>query len=1357
MQKSEHDGDGEMVKAEKLEFISHNVTEDIGDSTSDCAASLRTEEVQSEVSPISTKPSECEIIAEKELKDSNVLNEPSVRETALVESKVNLLHSDSEEKIKGERVEEVKADVVVSAQLEPTDCGAVQDHNVNESKEQNVMVDEAEPKIYPVELSHELETSDVFTPVESKICESSITSPGHFEINSHVYKEDRVIDDLQVPFHDTDEAEISDLTSKLRNSAVEGEQFQTLAPDASEPHNRFVSIDGPQRGSPVREIENSAKETCHNIPSQPETGEEGLPCRTSSKGKVSDLVANDTAACPVNIDNAQSSRLLVGKDSDNTAKSLSDLSPSKSEWSARKVTEGVKIVLKLKRKSSSDRGEGSTPTTPTSTLQSDFSDIKNTSEDKIESIVRKQHTRREALPEKASSEPPPEVGAITSTPDDGRQRKKRRRNEFDLLNVTERSYHKKKKMKIQSIPESQPGPILDSTDSEISELTGDSASTLGTSASIVDSKLQDFMNVDVKTEFSVQEEPAAVENAPLSSVQPTVPSEQKVEKLVIKRRIPSPTKMKTRGKQNRLWYLFAKQSKSGKAMKKDKSPGAKSSMRMSGTVEELRPMCKPCNVKLIDLIKYLSILSHDSGAPGDSSPKSMIEGNSQEASSENSNPEVATSMTSPLVGTEDDAQIDQESLGDTLTPQSKKRPLPESPDSNSVSEARMVKIPWPSSGSTSPVAKKSKLEPSSEGERQFLSFIMPKAVQEPSTPSGSTTGTPTGPKPVLTRAPVTARKTMKSASSARKSMQSSKSRAVPLESHGLHPMSPVKGRTMKFSCLNCPFTSSIRSVMSQHVYSHADIMPYSCGNCNGWQGSRSSVQSHNKQAHPGMPADIVKNAEICEEDYYITCDASKTSLSETSGLSSSSLSHPQNERLDMPSFRPDQIKTAPAIMKSPDGHQSKGKSVSLLNPAVLTAQVAASKAGIPAKVSKPTLTKSSESESSPVQLVVTTSRPVSTAPVVNVLAQVNPTLVSTPPSPVTAKTPSAKEGTAAKAKIPRRPRIPLLDNVDPNQPYYQCRHCTHASNSLQCIQNHVASKHNGEQCYQCPLCEHTYFKSESAVEKHNAKHHPNETVGLQLQPGFYDVHQKDSERTVLLVETSLSSMKYPDVLSPQGQSPLHVIVSPDGVTVLGTSDTSPASVVSAARSSPQASPAHLQVPIPQPVLSPPPRGPPHKPGSTPPRAVSPQAGHPVTTTPSPPAATSTLQKQTPRVILKVPTVSPPQRAIPNGSHSQTNVPAKLPSAAATGVVPFNRPPVLSSPGKKVAEVGEVLNLSRTENKTLSQTKSPSDVLPTEADPCPVESSSNSSSDVQPKPTPSEPIVSDQVCPRVEGHYIVSYL
>ncbi len=65
------------------------------------------------------------------------------------------------------------------------------------------------------------------------------------------------------------------------------------------------------------------------------------------------------------------------------------------------------------------------------------------------------------------------------------------------------------------------------------------------------------------------------------------------------------------------------------------------------------------------------------------------------------------------------------------------------------------------------------------------------------------------------------------------------------------------------------------------------------------------------------------------------------------------------------------------------------------------------------------------------------------------------------------------------------------------------------------MKTHVEQSHNRERHYVCPLCDLAYCRHEDAMRRHFFKWHPTETVILQLQTGYRDMHNKKQNQPQL--------------------------------------------------------------------------------------------------------------------------------------------------------------------------------------------------------------------------------------------------
>ena len=983
------------------------------------------------------------------------------------------------------------------------------------------------------------------------------------------------------------------------------------------------------------------------------------------------------------------------------------------EWCAKEVKEGKKIVLRLKRKPSLEK-ESSAPTTPTAT------DIEATTMPATSSDQRNPHRRvsgdeKQAVGKQAAlktpevtPKDPPQVGktlAESSPPNervmqenltqgpvketikkgklsDWRRRKKKRRSEIELLNETERPKRRKPDVSAGIEDAQVPNVVNEEAQTCLSE-TSHEEESIASSVPEVESTEVVTECVENKAEEKAAPGMVLPENNLESVPLPTPESEEKLEKLVIKRRIPSPTKMKTRGKQNRLWYLFAKQSKPSKGFLPVEQV---EQVPMRGPVDEMLGLCKPCHVVIVDFIKCLELLKQQKPPTSDANTDVDSASDQLDVEKDQQFPESDSFKL--------DIQLMKQSEDEMVTEQTK-----------SVGDGDLSGDPR----LDVPEAKKPKLEEKSDFEKHFLNFIMPeqrkpvpvldrtaRKTEGDAQPQTSTLGHPTQPKPVLSRSPVTARKSIQGGS------RRGNIRRVPVKQYPLRGQENKKtiqesgtiqgGRIVEktaeqtseqsvkkiadsqkvdpnvclYKCRHCTYTTEVMTMMKDHVYTHLDAVSFTCGHCGAFFSSRSGVIVHNRQDHPALVSHIIKNTDFRVEHHYIELDNGEQSHSgKTYPEQAANASSPGGIAVEKSQGIVEPVPAAGAPHKAVSQAQSVhptpvlSKSVSLLNPAALTAQVNAARVGSSSVLASPVAATSLSTTNQVAPMLAEPHQLVTPKDLTNA---------------VTAEALSKRE----RPKVPRRPRIPLLDNVDPNQPYYQCRHCTYASNGLKTIKTHVHKLHKKEQCYQCPLCELAFYKSGTAMAKHYANKHPGEPVLLKLQPDYYDVHQQDLENPRQTIKQWLSNKGVDETqsrwnsdegISPRGQSPLHIIVSPDRITVMGASEVSPeTSGLVRAKNSPQISPLSSQsgghgspAPAhttfqPRPVLSPPPA---HqsKLYVSPKNVDNGNSGFP-----SPDAAEV---KSVSRVILKVPNISPPVRHTSLGHTSPA-------SSMAT-------PPITSSP------------------------------------------------------------------------------
>ena len=350
-------------------------------------------------------------------------------------------------------------------------------------------------------------------------------------------------------------------------------------------------------------------------------------------------------------------------------------------------------------------------------------------------------------------------------------------------------------------------------------------------------------------------------------------------------------RMTTRGKKNRYWYLFAKQTKM-RAVQDGETDGAP----RSGSVRDMLSVCRPCTVRLVDVLKCLNIgrLTGDCGV---------------------SDNEIETPV------------------GETTEP-------------------------W----------KVARLDPCVPAHEECVGVV--------DGDSSSLTSSATGTSSVRTD-------TSDSPSSCEEADPLGGAR-IP-RTVGVDELLSNRQRSRKprrrFRCNLCAFKTSLRNVMDEHVYTHTNIEPYSCGHCRRSFSTRDGVVTHTRLEHCGQIFNIVRQKDPADGVYY---------------------------------------------------------TVQYVRPRL--------KAPTPASVD---------------------------------------TLL----------------GDGSRV----RPRIPVLDAVNPHQPYYQCKRCTHATNSAVTIQHHVLDIHSSDRRLICPLCDRAYCKTGHGMTKHYKRWHPAAAVQLRYEPDYYEV------------------------------------------------------------------------------------------------------------------------------------------------------------------------------------------------------------------------------------------------------------
>ena len=523
--------------------------------------------------------------------------------------------------------------------------------------------------------------------------------------------------------------------------------------------------------------------------------------------------------------------------------------------------------------------------------------------------------------------------------------------------------------------------------------------------------------------------------------------------------IPSPTRMKTRGKRTNVLSMVqdyiefspekelppvkpkAQELKPQEHKHVEILPDADESSEMdedfierviSGPLEELELYCKPCSVVAVDFIRCLD-LEQLKKSPGSTSPASARSGTSPRVTSP-SFPGASTSTAAVGSGyhmdsstEDDDEDVGEQAEDERVAKKSKSA-------SEKGSDSKKVAPPKETAAETSLTPEKA----TTPYEAQFLSFLNKppekEMAQEP----------PPMEKAVPTVSKGTARKGLP-----RNFPEAAQPQSQPHVQQPQPKPAPGGAQSLqakaKFCCKHCTYSNNSRTVMQEHIYNHTAVVPYSCGYCSAIFGTKSGVMSHNKREHRNSPPIVIKTNEVKEEDFYYEqpSQATQTQKSaQTAGV---------KRKAESPAVQPTQ-KRRPTARKSVARPCAQRNSVvaSLLQSPPITARdrdtpSPASSGSIKMKISFTADKKVKEAT-----LMMTNQRP--TTPNDDAKKSIN--------------------------KVTPRPRIPKFEQVDPNRPYYQCRHCTFATHNLPYIENHVNKEHAADQRYVCPLCDLAYCKFE---------------------------------------------------------------------------------------------------------------------------------------------------------------------------------------------------------------------------------------------------------------------------------------
>ena len=523
--------------------------------------------------------------------------------------------------------------------------------------------------------------------------------------------------------------------------------------------------------------------------------------------------------------------------------------------------------------------------------------------------------------------------------------------------------------------------------------------------------------------------------------------------------IPSPTRMKTRGKRTNILSMMqddylelspekelvpVKRStpavttpdrKSEEPQADDGAPAHEKEYQMeeedfssrviSGTIDELEIYCKPCSVVAVDFIRCLD-LEQLKKSPGSTSPASARGPTSPRLSSPAFNVS-GTSSSAAAINTSYHMDSSTEEEDEELPDQDQK-PTAKDVKCKKVNSKEVEKKVSPSKEMQQ--VSEASLTPekaTSPYEAQFLNFL-----NKPD-PTGFTSTTKPGEPEVKSAESVKDAK--KSKGTARKGLP--RIQQTPSQEPQQPTQETQSGRA-RYCCKHCTYSNNNRTTMQEHIYNHTSVVPYSCGYCSAIFGTKSGVVSHNKREHKNSPPSVIKTNEVTEEDYYYEQPPQVQKVTQATGV---------KRKAESPSLQPAQ-KRRPTARKS------------VVRPVLQSTSVVASLLQSPPIVARDAdgaVTPTSGSLKMKFSLKADRKEAI---------------LMSGPNNA------SNDEAKKSVNKVTPRPRIPKIEQVDPNRPYYQCRHCTFATHNLAYVENHTTKEHSGEQRYVCPLCDLAYCKYE---------------------------------------------------------------------------------------------------------------------------------------------------------------------------------------------------------------------------------------------------------------------------------------
>ena len=497
-------------------------------------------------------------------------------------------------------------------------------------------------------------------------------------------------------------------------------------------------------------------------------------------------------------------------------------------------------------------------------------------------------------------------------------------------------------------------------------------------------------------------------------------------------RASSPLKMRTRGRQNRFWYTFAKQKR---GPRKSKSP-----------VPAVMEQCKPLEVPIPDILKCLGIdkMVESTDDQEQETEKKITE--CKEIESDENVKETNVQQGQELIETP--ANVTASSVSESEHEiQAQTKSIKTGTDSSPAMKKTSRKSMYPhgiSPRKLVPVCpddenlnEKSKTAQETDEERALASKILTDIHKSKemkyrkrraynteyicdSWQGETSSGIVVKLKPdqewypkarkahnkgkTKKRKMARARKSAKSASSTMiepnnitadipdevspdvtsqyNVKEKSKSPQLPVENSSKYK------RQSSFNCVLCPYYTSVKATVIEHIYGHTPHIPFQCNICGERFGTKSGTMVHHRREHKGQEAQITKHTLIKEEDFF------------------TEQSQGEKQEKTSPSFSQEDFPVMDSVSSGSDGSD-----VVVGNP------------------QSHTFTQYSEVEMD-----------------------------------------GLRWNNGLKERK-QKPRIPILHVADPTRSYYQCRHCTFSSNEKPEMLVHISSDHSGDQRFMCPLCE----------------------------------------------------------------------------------------------------------------------------------------------------------------------------------------------------------------------------------------------------------------------------------------------